>query len=1241
MYFSALGRRLAPRKLLTSCLALLTLLLSMPSLALADHYSSQGPEFSQVFHDADLPMLLIDPEAGSIAEANAAAERFYGYTRSELQSMSIQQINTFTPQQVKEERALAASEGRNFFIFRHRLANGDIKTVEVHSRPYRFDGKPLLYSIINDITPGRYQQAELWHYQERLEQMVDAQVQEIEQSRQQQFMYLAIGLLIQAAVILILFRNIRRRRALERQTKKINRALEEKRLQLEAAQRIARVGSWQLSQQHQTMVCSTQMLDILELDTDDPQRIYNQAWLRVHPDDVELVRQQMDKAIAEQGEYEIEHRLLMENGLVKHIHVRGECMDTSEDVVLMGTVQDVTRQHAVTHALTALATEYAPLSGEDFYRAVCQHLSAALGLEYVFVGRLMPNQQAVEVITGCTPEGDMRGFKYSLNGTPCSNVMKSAHSVHACGIQASYPEDALLQDMSIESYIGSSLLDKQGQPIGILVGLGCQPLKQEALAQELLKVFVDRVCAEMQRSLAEQQIEKIDAYREIVLRFSNRFINLSLPEVDQAIIQALQEIGEFIGSDNCYLFAYDFQAGTFSMTHEWCNGSMLSWRDRLQDLPISSMPSWAERHSRGETISIPDVDQMEETFVADIVRERGIKSFIDEPLMNSGECIGFVGVSSSHEKQAFSEETVQLLKLFAGLLTNIRKRRHAEGQLRLSASVFDNADESIMITDTECRIIRVNDAFTRTTGYSEAEVKGLDPIFMNVHHTEPGFMKQVWQRLRAYGAWKGEVWNRHREGERYAVLQKINAFHDEEGELQGYVSLMSDITTLKNQQHQLERIAHFDALTGLPNRTLLADRMQQAIALANRNHTQIAILFIDLDGFKAVNDTHSHSVGDELLVQVSNRMKKVMRDEDTLARIGGDEFVAVLMNLEQTEDSLPVIRRLLNSVADPIHIKELELKVSASVGVAFYPQQENLDADQLLRQADQAMYQAKQAGKNRYQMFDVERDLALRSQNDNLARFRQALDQSELVLHYQPKVNMRTGQVVGCEALIRWQHPEQGLLPPASFLPAIENHPLSVDVGQWVLENALKQILAWREQGLEIPVSVNIDAIHLQRSDFVDTLRTLLAEHPAIRAGDLELEILETTALEDVEHVSAIIEECSRLGVGFALDDFGTGYSSLTYLKRLPAQLLKIDRSFVRDMLVDPDDLAILKGVIQLAGAFRREVIAEGVETEAHFRELLALGCDLGQGYAIARPMPAEEMPAWHEQWQRSHQVDG
>ncbi|WP_082679675.1 putative bifunctional diguanylate cyclase/phosphodiesterase [Paucibacter sp. KCTC 42545] len=437
----------------------------------------------------------------------------------------------------------------------------------------------------------------------------------------------------------------------------------------------------------------------------------------------------------------------------------------------------------------------------------------------------------------------------------------------------------------------------------------------------------------------------------------------------------------------------------------------------------------------------------------------------------------------------------------------------------------------------------------------------------------------------------------------------------------------------KEQQNQLEHIAHFDALTNLPNRSLLADRLQLAMAQEHRRGQQLAVVYLDLDGFKTVNDRHGHNVGDRLLIDLATRMKDALRDGDTLARIGGDEFVAVLVDLAEPAIGEPLLNRLLTAAASPVQVGDLLLQVSASLGVTFYPQAQDIDADQLLRQADQAMYQAKVAGKSRYHVFDAAKDSNLRGHHESLERIRLALAQGEFVLHYQPKVNMRSGQVVGAEALIRWQHPEKGLLAPATFLPLIEDHPLAVAVGEWVIDAALHQMSVWQASGLHLPVSVNIGARQLQQMNFVDRLKAILAKHPQVRASDLELEVLETSALEDIALVSSVIEDCAAFGVKCALDDFGTGYSSLTYLKRLRVALLKIDQSFVRDMLDDPDDLAILQGVIGLAVAFRRQVIAEGVETVAHGAALLQLGCELAQGYGIARPMPAEQMPAWVATW--------
>jgi len=493
----------------------------------------------------------------------------------------------------------------------------------------------------------------------------------------------------------------------------------------------------------------------------------------------------------------------------------------------------------------------------------------------------------------------------------------------------------------------------------------------------------------------------------------------------------------------------------------------------------------------------------------------------------------------------------------------------------------------------------------------------------------------MWAELLQQGHCHREIWNRRKNGEVYAIAQTISAVRDAQGRIEHFVSLFSDVTVLKAHEDQLKHIAHFDALTHLPNRILLADRLHQAMSQAQRRGQMVAVAFLDLDGFKAVNDRYGHGVGDQMLVALADRMQEAMRDGDTLARLGGDEFVAVLSELSTVSACVPVLTRLLAAAAQPWSHGALQLQLSASLGVTFFPQLEDIDADQLLRQADQAMYQAKLAGKNRYHIFDAEHDRSVRGLHESLQRIRAALRQQEFLLVYQPKVDMRANRVVGAEALIRWQHPERGLLPPLVFLPMIEDHVLAVELGEWVIAEALRQIMRWRSQGLVLPVSVNVGARQLQQADFVDRLRALLAEQADLPPGLLTIEVLETSALEDVQHVSQVIEACKGMGVEFALDDFGTGYSSLTYLKRLPVAQLKIDQSFVRDMLDNPVDLAILQGVIGMARAFRCEVIAEGVETQRHSQQLLALGCELAQGYGIARPMAAALLPDWVEAWTR------
>ena len=564
--------------------------------------------------------------------------------------------------------------------------------------------------------------------------------------------------------------------------------------------------------------------------------------------------------------------------------------------------------------------------------------------------------------------------------------------------------------------------------------------------------------------------------------------------------------------------------------------------------------------------------------------------------------------------------------------TDISENKARESRLKLAASVFSHAHEGIVITDAAGNIVDVNTTFSRITGYTREEVIGQNPRFLKSGRQSDDFYRAMWNELTVRGHWEGEVWNRHKNGRLYAERLSITAVQDVIDASLHYVALISDITELKEHQQRLEHMAHYDALTGVPNRVLLGDRLNLAIAQARRHRRGLALVYLDIDGFKEVNDIHGHETGDQLLITLAHRLRDVLREGDTLARLGGDEFVAVLTDLGNRAECELILTRLLAAAATPIEVRQNTFQLSASLGVTLFPQ-DGGDADTLLRHADQAMYQAKQAGRNRYHLFDPEKDRQTRTHHRSLDRIAQAIAQDEFELYFQPKVNMRKGAVVGAEALLRWRHPDRSLVPPGDFLPLIEGGELMVRLGDWVLNAALAQMAAWHDQGLDIAVGVNISAYHLQQADFLPNLEKRLAAYPAVRPDCLELEVVETAALEGITRISSLIEGCQALGVRFSLDDFGTGYSSLTYLRRLPANVLKIDQSFVRDMLWDSGDLAIVEGIIGLAAAFRRAVIAEGVETAEHGELLLRLGCDLAQGYGIARPMPAGELPAWIATW--------
>lgn len=581
----------------------------------------------------------------------------------------------------------------------------------------------------------------------------------------------------------------------------------------------------------------------------------------------------------------------------------------------------------------------------------------------------------------------------------------------------------------------------------------------------------------------------------------------------------------------------------------------------------------------------------------------------------------------------YEYDTDGSLLRMTGVAQDITGRKALEESLQLNRQAFMSSTEGILITDKNGIILDVNPAFSVISGYAKEELVGNNPGVLKSGRESPEKYQLLWQQLFSDGAWTGELQNRHKDGRIYTQHTRISSVRDAKGLLTRFVCMASDVTELRNNQQRIEYLAYHDKLTDLPNRALLTDRMQQAIAQTKRRKELLGICYLDLDNFKPLNDQRGHAVGDIVLTEVARRLEHCVRSGDTVARMGGDEFVVLLCNIHEELEIQTAVQRMLDAVSQPYKVGEFTTRLTVSFGVTIYPKDDTEDADGLIRHADQAMYAAKRTGKNRLYMFDAESERRLREYHDLFSRVVLALERKEFQLFYQPKVSLEDGSVVAVEALIRWAHPEQGILGPGAFLPVIEENEFSVVIGEWVIRTALAQMSEWHQAGVTLPISVNVSAYHLQRPDFAERLAFLLAEYPRVQPAWLDLEVLETTAMEALEQVTQVLEDCIRQGVTCSLDDFGTGYSSLTYFRRLPVNSLKIDKSFIMDMLTNEDDRALVKGIVSLAHGLQRKVVAEGVETLEHGIPLLKFKCDVAQGFGIARPMPANEVLAWVQQW--------
>lgn len=609
-----------------------------------------------------------------------------------------------------------------------------------------------------------------------------------------------------------------------------------------------------------------------------------------------------------------------------------------------------------------------------------------------------------------------------------------------------------------------------------------------------------------------------------------------------------------------------------------------------------------------------------------------MQTLLVAPIHSQDIFFGQIFLSDKEDNEAFDEVEEQLVNNFASSLAltldNIRQRdakNKAEEQIKLHAKVFENSAEAIIITDEKWNILSANETFKRISGYSDEDLIGKMPTLNNLNKLSPSFQKKIWKNLKDDGYWHGEIWEQRKNGEEFPAWLSISTIKNSANETCNYICLISDLSERKQFQKQIQYLAYYDALTELPNRALFLDRVRQLIAQFTRSNRPFAILSINIDHFKSINETLSHSEGDKLLRQIASRLLRSIRAGDTAARLGGDKFAVTLSNLKQPDDAKVTAEKLLSTLTLPFFINEQEVFITASIGASSYPANTD-DSATLIKHAEAAMYHAKSQSRNSLQFYQPE-IIANRSRRYKLeSSLRHALTNGEFVLHYQPKINLSTWKINSVEALIRWQHPEKGLIPPAEFIDLLEETGQIIPIGQWVLESACKQINEWIAQGIEPPIiAVNVSPLQFERESFIRTIQDVLLDH-ACNAKYLEIEITESTLMSDVKNASTILQKLRDMGIHISVDDFGTGYSSLAYLSRFPIDTLKIDRTFIQDVTENLHDATITRSVVDLAHNLGIRALAEGIETSKQLDFLTSLGCDAGQGFIFSHPITKEAL---------------
>ena len=1039
---------------------------------------------------------------------------------------------------------------------------------------------------------------------------------------------------------------------------------------LNEAQHIARIGSWTLDPRSRDLAWSDEVYKLFEIDPVALRATFEAFLAVVHPEDREEVTRAYTRSIKTREPYELVHRLRMADGRVKWVHERAvsDFDEAGNPLRTQGTVQDVTQSKLAEIALRqserkfSMAFDSCPVAASistaedgryievnaNFQRDFGWARSDLIGRTSIETG-IWPDRATRDLwaatmsVAGRLVDyetvwmhrnGEQRNISLSgeiteLDGKTC--ILAYGTDITARQVAQRALESSLNfnEQLLLASPIGILTYDTKGQcltanrnAVGQIGGTHEQLLAQNFRKIETWKTSGLLACAEA--ALATGDVKRTEA--RLVTSFGKeiwqeavftRFVadgqpNLLLMITDiserrrqEERTRQLQVENEAMLSNAVVGIAYLKQRHIVS-----CNRRLEEiFHYEPGELFGESSERLYDSHETFEHIGVVAYDAV----AANRSFRTEVKLRHKDGSVFWGELSGrAINPAQPHEGSIWIYSDISELKL-------------VEADLRIAAAAFDS-QEAIMVTDADSVILKVNKAFTETTGYEAADVVGLTPRLLQSGRHNADFYREMWETLNRDGIWQGEIWDRRKNGDEYPKWLTISVVKDEAGTVTHYVGSHFDITERKLAEEKIHQLAFFDQLTGLPNRTLLLDRLKQAMAASGRNDSHGALLFIDLDNFKALNDSLGHDVGDLLLKQVAQRLLKCVREGDTVARLGGDEFVVVLANLSSIGEEAAtgtelVAEKILGTLNQIYRFGDVAHHSSSSIGVTLF-KGPLIPIDDLMKQADLTMYKAKEAGRNAIRFFDPAMELAVKERTALESDLRRSVEANRFLLHYQAQVT-GDGRVTGAEVLVRWQHPERGMVSPGEFIPLAEETGLILPLGNWVLETACLQLARWAGQpeAAHLTLAVNVSARQFRQPDFVDQVLAVI-RNTGVDPTRLKLELTESMLVHDVQEIIEKMFALRAHGVSFSLDDFGTGYSSLSYLKRLPLDQLKIDQSFVRDVLIDPNDAAIAKTIVALAQSLGLGVIAEGVETEAQRDFLASSGCHAYQGYFFARPLP-------------------